>query len=178
MKSPDRSKATDHWATPEWIALRLGLVNLDPCWNPTSPIRARHKFGQLDAETFVDAFGGQEWPVDRDLPVYINPPYSAPRRWCAMARAIKEASWPVVMLLKDDGSTLWAAEVLGPGWFKGEFPFRLKYGGAKTGANFPSMLVTNDAGMIARFPECRWSVVAAMPSAPNPQKAAKKELAA
>lgn len=182
--APDpKIKSTDHYTTPLWIAQRLGKVHLDPCWNYNSHIRADYYFGQITRDDFRDALeAGTQWPLSKTSPTFFNPPYSSPIMWCRLARKLKEDGYPVVLLLKGDESTRWYAEVSGPGWYKGEFPFRLAFGNGvgKDGApvaevaKWPSILVTNMPEMISRFPECRWMVCAAEPSAGDPRKADKQ----
>ena len=161
--------------TPKWIASRLGPVDLDPCWNRRSPIRCRY---YMDIEQGLDGLA-LPWEIRGVRLVFVNPPYSRPGPWTAKARAWRDRSPEneILLLLKHDPSTLWWRQVSGPGWYVGEFPFRLRFGDveapdgvAANVANFPSALVTNVPGMLDRFPECRWMVTAREPTATNPEK--------
>lgn len=71
---PDKPKANrDAWCTPEWLAALLPLVDLDPCSNPRSTIRA-HRTYSLEA-------GQDGLLLPWDGLVYVNGPYSKLLPW-------------------------------------------------------------------------------------------------
>jgi hypothetical protein len=78
------------------------------------------------------------WPTDR--PVFINPPYSDPGPWVRKAR---DHPGPVVLLVKDDPSTAWWQNNVGP-FRVVHIGQRLRFGGAEKAANFASALWRKD----------------------------------
>ncbi len=123
------SHKSDDWATPAWLLEGLewwfGCKFYDPC-----PLHA--DFDGLKAD----------W-TDR---VYINPPYSNAAEWVGWGRLhayIGECL--VVMLLPARTDTRWFHDYVLPHaqqvWF---LRGRLKFGGSKNSAPFPSMVVVFD----------------------------------
>ena len=64
----------DAWCTPKKITRRLPIVDLDPCSNPRSTVKARTK---LMLETGDNGLL-YSW---RGLSVFVNPPYSDVLPW-------------------------------------------------------------------------------------------------
>lgn len=120
------SRASDEWATPaetyDALHAEFGFVD-DPC-----PLG-----GTADGLA-------REW----QSPCFVNPPYSGLREWMAKASAEAAAGKVVVMLVPSRTDTRWwhdhamnATEIR---FIKG----RLKFGGAKHNAPFPSCVVVFD----------------------------------
>lgn len=133
------SSKTDLWATPEWFVEQcveeFGTFDLDPASNGKNA-KAKRYFTQED-----DGLA-QEWKADR---VWLNPPYGRVLKdW--VAKSLNEFdngnAKKIVMLLPARTDTRWFwsfyqrtdVEVR---FIKG----RLKFGGSKNSAPFPSMLV-------------------------------------
>jgi len=119
---------SDDWATPEWL---MGLFEgwYDPC-----PLRAD-----------FDGLAIGEWDSNyrqhEPNGIYINPPYSNPLPWVRKAiETNHKYGTKIVMLLKHDSSTRWFSELKEAGARFLMIEGRLKYGDAKTGAAFPSIL--------------------------------------
>ncbi len=91
------------WCTPVWITEALGDVDLDPCANERSHVRAGSTFrldrGQDGLELAANV--GHDWRV------FINPPYSDVTPWVQAY-----AHTRFVYLLKFDPSTKWFAELI------------------------------------------------------------------
>jgi len=86
----------DAWCTPRKITKRLPLVDLDPCSNSRSTIRARRS---VSLET-----GGNGLLLSwRELSVFVNPPYSDVLPWAL--KAWEAASF--CFLVNVDPSTKW-----------------------------------------------------------------------
>jgi len=98
---PDR----DTWCTPKFICDAIGEVDVDPCSNERSHVRARRTF-RLD--------NGQDGLVlakfvDRTSLVFVNPPYSRGEvvQW---VRAYEHTRF--IFLVRMDTSTAWFAELI------------------------------------------------------------------
>jgi hypothetical protein len=119
---------SDDWTTPKEIYETLndlyGPFGKDPC-----PIGGK---GGLE----------MEW----DKITFVNPPYSNPRPWIEKAIDESRKGKRVVMLLRADTSTKWFHDLI----YAREdcdvqFVYgRLKFGGSKNAAPFPSMVVIYD----------------------------------
>lgn len=89
----------DTWCTPAWITEALGRVDLDPCANERSHVKAATEFDleQRDEDGLVLASG-----VPPDWRVFVNPPYSNVTPWIEAY-----AHTRFCFLLKLDPSTKW-----------------------------------------------------------------------
>ena len=113
---------SDNYNTPEWL-MKIFEGWFDPCEISKGELREFDGLGSWKSKTFV------------------NPPYSNPLPWVEKAIEESNKGKTIVMLVKVDTSTKWFARLIEA---KAEilwFSKRLKYGGGKTSANFPSMLV-------------------------------------
>lgn len=86
----------DSWCTPKWITKRLPLVDLDPCSNPRSTVRARRRLMLENGENGLLS----SW---RELSVFCNPPYSKIEPWAAKIVEAKSFCF----LVNVDPSTEW-----------------------------------------------------------------------
>lgn len=119
------SHQSDHWSTPKdiydyWVG-KMGYF--DPC-----PLHCKD-------------FDGLK--IDWHGDVFINPPYSDVERW--VDKAIEYHSLnpfvQVAMLLPVRTDTKWFKKLFSYGCLVSFYRGRLKFGGSKLGAPFPSMLV-------------------------------------
>lgn len=133
----DRAK-TSVWETPQALFDELNAEHhftLDPCATPENA-KCEHYFTEQD-DGLSKNWGGQS--------VFCNPPYGlALRKW--VKKAWEEAQKPgtkVVLLIPARTDTGWFHDYC----LRGKVRFlrgRLKFGGAKNSAPFPSMVVTFD----------------------------------
>ena len=131
------SSKTDNWATPPEFFKELDKefhFNLDP---------AADEFNHKCDRYFTIAENGllQEWGGGNS--VFCNPPYGREiGKWVEKAyRTNKESGDLVVMLLPARTDTKWFHDFI---YHKAEIRFvkgRLKFGGSKNSAPFPSMVV-------------------------------------
>lgn len=93
--------ASDTYTTPAWLTARLPIVDLDPCSNPRSTVRARRTYS---LERRLD---GLKLPWART--VFLNWPYSDPTAWAS--RLVDEIAAgrveSALVLCKLDTSTSW-----------------------------------------------------------------------
>lgn len=131
------SSSTDEWATPQWLYDSLNEefgFTLDPCTLPSNAKCERY-FTPQDNGLLQD-WGGET--------VFCNPPYGkAIANWVRKcSEESKKPNTSIVMLIPARTDTRYfhdyiyrkAKEIR---FIKG----RLKFGGAKTNAPFPSMIV-------------------------------------
>ena len=86
--------------------------------------------------------------------VWVNPPYARAEigRWMAKCYSERNEAAIIVALVKHDPSTLWWQRYIG---LNGEHaivlpvPYRVKFSGAKSGANFASAIVVWRKGLSA-----------------------------
>ncbi len=95
----------DAWCTPRLITKRLPIVDLDPCSNGRSTVRARRSI-TLDCKTGKRR--GFEWGNGlriswENQSVFCNPPWSNPKPWASKAWEAKMFCFLVI----DDSSTEW-----------------------------------------------------------------------
>ena len=128
------SSATPEWATPQELFDRLDAVHhftLDVCSTDENAKCERHYTRADDA--LCQAWEGSCW---------MNPPYGRGiGAWVAKAYDTARAGHPVVCLLPVRTDTVWWQRFVEP---YGEVEFikgRIKFGGAPTGAPFPSAVV-------------------------------------
>ena len=136
------SKKSDEWSTPdEFYALldeRFGPFTLDPCATQANAKCAKFY-------TMEDDGLSRSWQEET---VFVNPPYSKVKDWVKKAydetrwnEAKSDKSTMVVMLLPARTDTKMFHEYINGGaqwvfFIKG----RLKFGGQKNSAPFPSMV--------------------------------------
>lgn len=132
--------ATDNWCSPLWFTEMLPPVDLDPCSNERSTVKARRTLMAMGTDPWRNyiAPGGS---------VYWNCPYSNPLPWCERAVEFTvEHGGESVGLLKLDPTTKWWAALARGG--AGFYPLRKRMtfapGPGLTGgctANFASVVV-------------------------------------
>jgi hypothetical protein len=92
---------TDCYCTPGWLTGMLYPVDLDPCSNPRSTVRARRTF------SLEKRLNGLALPWTGS--VFLNWPYSAPLPWAR--KVINELALgrctEAIILCKQDSSTEW-----------------------------------------------------------------------
>jgi site-specific DNA-methyltransferase (adenine-specific) len=117
------SAVTDDWSTPsetyDALHAEFGFVD-DPC-----PLRG-------DANGLM-----REW----QSPCFVNPPYSEILPWMEKATLEAKAGKTVVLLVPARTDTRWWHEFAMKATEIRFIRGRLKFGGAKTGAPFPSAVV-------------------------------------
>lgn len=93
--------ASDTYTTPEWLTARLPMVDLDPCGNPRSTVRARRSYA---LERRLD---GLKLPWAGT--VFLNWPYSEPLVWAdRLVEHVHAGVVPsAIVLCKLDTSTAW-----------------------------------------------------------------------
>jgi site-specific DNA-methyltransferase (adenine-specific) len=133
------SSATDEWPTPAALFQELswcfGGFDLDPCATSENAKCSRYFTKQLDGLA-------RRWQEgSRPVKVFINPPYGrAIGKWVRKAWEESQRGGLVVCLLPARTDTTWWQDYAR----KGHVYFvrgRLKFGGAKNAAPFPSAIV-------------------------------------
>lgn len=126
---------TDEWATPQDLFDRLDAefhFTLDPCSTDENAKCAKHYTKEQDGLK-------QDWTGET---VFCNPPYGREiGEWCLRCYAHSIGGGTAVMLVPSRTDTKWFHEYV---YGKAELRFikgRVKYGGAKYNAPFPSMIV-------------------------------------
>lgn len=117
------SRKSDHWSTPEDFKNSLGVFDFDPC-----PLNATF-------DGLLLSWKGR---------VFVNPPYSNIRAFIekACVELAKGNCKEVVILVPSRTDTKWFHDLVirynfGIQFLKG----RLKFGGSKNSAPFPSMVL-------------------------------------
>lgn len=135
ISHPCMSHNTDTWETPQDLYDRLNKkynFQLDPCCN---------EHNRKCPVGFDIAKNGliSEWASYKSI--FMNPPYSEVAKWIQKAYAESKKGCTVVCLVKSCTDTKWwheyalkAHEII---FIKG----RVKFGGSKTGAPFPSCII-------------------------------------
>lgn len=86
----------DGWCTPRKITKRLPVVDLDPCSNPRSTVRAKQTcMLERGQNGLLVSWEGKS--------VFVNPPWSKPKKFAIKAHTA--ASWCFLVL--EDSSTEW-----------------------------------------------------------------------
>ena len=126
------SSKTDEWATPQWLFDELNAEHhftLDPC--ATDENHKCELYYTKEQDGLKKSWGGQT--------VFCNPPYGRQiGKW--VEKASKE-NCKTVMLLPVRTDTKWFHDYI---YGKAKVKFlrgRVKFGGSKNGAPFPSMIV-------------------------------------
>lgn len=117
---------SDEWRTPSALYAELDRefhFDLDPC--------------PMD----VDVWDGLYLPWR--FPAFVNPPYSSIAKWVkkAFEESMREPGGKVVMLIPSRTDTRWWHEYIMKATEIRFIKGRLKFGGAKHGAPFPSCVV-------------------------------------
>lgn len=128
------SSATEEWATPQELFDRLNAkyqFTIDVCATPENAKCQRFYTKEDDGLS-------KDWSGER---VWCNPPYGRViSEWVAKAYSVRDRAL-IVMLLPARTDTKWfhdyVTQIARVELIKG----RLKFGGAKNSAPFPSMLV-------------------------------------
>ena len=138
------SSKTDMWATPQSFFDKLDAeyhFELDACATPDNAKCKRYFTPEVDGLS-------QDWGVWQS--VWCNPPYGKEiGKW---VRKAAESGTLVVMLLPARTDTAWFHEYI---CGKAEIRFvrgRLKFGGGKNSAPFPSMVVIYQRKQKPRMP--------------------------
>lgn len=128
------SSKTDEWATPLDVVQEYGEFDLDPCATPENTKAPRYFTREQDGLA-------QEWTGR----VWMNPPYGREiGKWVAKAAT---CGTEVVCLLPARTDTAWFHDYCaksGEVWFRRG---RIKFGGSKHPAPFPSMVVIFNKGV-------------------------------
>lgn len=127
------SRATDEWATPQWLFDKLNEefhFTLDVCANEDNA-KCKTFFSKVQ-----DGLQ-QQW----DGVIWCNPPYGRQiKQWVKKASEAAASGNTVVMLIPARTDTEWFHEYV---YGKAEIRFirgRVKFGGSKNNAPFPSMI--------------------------------------
>jgi phage N-6-adenine-methyltransferase len=130
------SSATDGWETPQDLFDKLNAIykfELDPC--------ATEKNAKCVCY-FTKEIDGLIQPWHEWNSVFVNPPYGREiGKWIAKAYEESQKGALVVMLLPARTDTAWFHDYCTKGYIQ-FLRGRLKFGGCKNAAPFPSMLVT------------------------------------
>lgn len=132
----------DTYCTPEWLTDRLPLVDLDPCSNPRSTVKAKRHLS-LEAGDDGLAF---DW---RGKSVFCNPPFSDVMPWAR--KAIDARAF--IFLVNEDSSVKWWRELVNNGGrYIFKFYRRVEYDPPPriqvSRNNKPSVLVCNWEGAL------------------------------
>lgn len=134
------SSQTDDWATPQNFFDKLDEefnFTLDPCASPTNAKCS--KYFTSEDNGLVQSWEGET--------VFMNPPYGRViKDWVRKAYEESKKGSTVVCLLPARTDTRWFHDYI---YGKSEIRFikgRLKFGGAKNSAPFPSMVVVFRGG--------------------------------
>jgi phage N-6-adenine-methyltransferase len=130
------SSATDEWSTPPDFFAELNRhcrFTLDPCATPENATCANYYTTEQDGLR-------QDWGTHR---CFVNPPYNRRviGKWVRKCWEASQRGALVVLLVPARTDTKWFHDYVQG---KAEVIFiagRLRFGGAKAGAPFPSMLV-------------------------------------
>ena len=129
------SKQSDEWSTPQTFFDELNKefhFTLDPC--STVENHKCEKFYTMQDNGLEKSWEGET--------VFVNPPYSKNKQWVEKcAQEGRKEGTTVVMLIPSRTDTRWFHDFI---YKKAEIRFikgRLKFGGSKNSAPFPSMVV-------------------------------------
>jgi phage N-6-adenine-methyltransferase len=133
------SSATTEWSTPKWLFDYLtwifGGFDLDPCATPENAKCAQF-FTKADDGLSQSWCGGA-----RGIKVFMNPPYGRQiGKWVKKAYLESLGGALVVCLLPARTDTAWWHDYVRRGYVH-FVRRRLKFGGAKSSAPFPSAIV-------------------------------------
>lgn len=112
----------------------LPVVDLDPCSNPVSTVKARIGYSLEEGEDGLS----QAWATLGVTTAFVNPPYSKVMPWVTAAINFAAEGGTTLMLVKADRTTGWFKASVAAGATPIYFLKRIKFEGAPTGANFPS----------------------------------------
>lgn len=111
----------DSWCTPQWLCDLLPLVDLDPCSNPRSRVRARRHI-MLESTIMVPLSSGPDGEIVSgdglgavwEGSIFINPPYSNIKPWAEMLGywvGRKRVAGAGVLVNADSSTRWWASLV-------------------------------------------------------------------
>lgn len=108
-RAAEPSFDSDSYCTPRWLTALLPTVTLDPCTNQHASVIASKRYDFEDD-------GYARWKAASDgQRVFLNPPYSRGnvQKWVNLAidRSCEHED-DVLLLLKDDASTKWYANLV------------------------------------------------------------------
>lgn len=135
------SSATDEWSTPQNLFDQLNAIyqfTLDVCATPENA-KCNRFYTEAD-NGLLQPWRGRVWcnpPYGREIGKWVQCAVTATEQWGPIGRTADV----VVMLLPARTDTRWWHEYVIP---YGQITFlrgRLKFGGAKTSAPFPSAIV-------------------------------------
>lgn len=130
------SRASDEWATPGWLveqyAAEFGAFDLDPAATPESA-KAPLFFTAAD-DGLTQPWWGRVW---------LNPPYSRVGEWVTKAAAEVELgnAKQAVCLVPARVDARWFREAKASAFLVRILPQRVKFGGCKDSAPFPSAVI-------------------------------------
>ena len=125
---------SSEWTTPRWLFDALNDVygfTLDPASTHENALCAKHYTAEDDGLA-------QDWTGERN---FLNPPYG--REIGGWVEKAATSAALTVCLLPARTDTRWWQTWCVRGWVR-FLPGRLKFGGAKSGAPFPSAIVVFD----------------------------------
>jgi phage N-6-adenine-methyltransferase len=134
------SSGNDSWSTPAAVYYELNKefdFDFDPCPLNTLP---KTKASLFDLEGSNDVFDGLS--VDWGKCNFVNPPYSDIKNWVEKSFLEYKKGNTIILLVPSRTDTKWFHKYCLP--FASEIRFckgRLKFGGSKNSAPFPSMVV-------------------------------------
>lgn len=140
------SSATDEWMTPPEVLDRIrqvATIRLDPCTTEANPVGAEVYF---TAETNGLARSWYERVIHFGEQAFVNPPYSDMDHWSE--KVVEEAvkGCPITLLVPARTDTRWFHRVLPVAdnvvLWRGRIRFLQPDGTARTGAPFPSAILT------------------------------------
>lgn len=138
------SSGNDSWSTPRHIYKDLEAefcFDFDPCPLNTSPKLTATLF---DDDDDPEPFNGLA--VEWGNSTFVNPPYSDIGAWMEKAMIEHRKGKTVVMLVPSRTDTRWFHKYCLPNAKEIRFcKGRLKFGGSKNSAPFPSMIVVFEA---------------------------------
>ena len=152
----------DSWCTPQWLTKLLPVVDLDPCSNERSTVKARTAY-RLDR-------GEDGLALPWVGSIFVNPPFSNILPWAQKLNA--EPVVGAAFLVNVDPSTAWWHELTKRLRYALFFRRRIQFappGGVKPSTNskpqallmdpaFESMITAVDCGRLYEFGS-RWEVL-------------------
>lgn len=97
MRAETADLSRDAWCTPAWLTALLPLVDLDPCSNGRSTVRARRTYAMERGEDGLALpwFGM----------VFVNPPYSDVMPWAGRLAKVYRGGWDAMKWPTMDGAS-------------------------------------------------------------------------
>lgn len=150
--NPAGGSGRDSWCTPKWLAALLGVVDLDPCSNEDSHIRACVSLllsagsdGLYGSPSEFRCDGEDMFWAPGNWTVFVNPPYS---RGAVINWIRHWINTRFIFLLRWDPSTAWFKELIAECthvWFPNQrINFEPPEGVASSSNPFPHALYMRD----------------------------------